>query len=340
MDRVIGQCRALRHALAWLIPSGMLWLGMSPPAGAEYIKTKIDGTIWIENKLNQALHPQSGFNFEDFDDDPDIESIALSMSTWDLAAGKAVGSVEVYADASFGILKARGIASATGGHQVGEAGLFGGLFIEKDVEFRGDVTALGRASATLQVRLYLIPANPSYVGKQAKVTAKWLVSGKASIDSPYLTSKGHASWTFFGNIGGGGFSFDGGISTCVNCGPDGTKEYGDSVGLLTKTYFPKWGSSALFTQTLSIEAKAYSYMEISPYSAITDFSQTLIWGGVTATDLSGNHVTDYKVLDEYGNDWTNAFTEPVSTAPEPSALFLMCSGAIVAAATYRRRVHS
>ena len=223
---------------------------------------------------------------------------------------------------------------ATGGHYPGEGHIIGGVFGNPEDALAGNVTVTGYAKATIQHRLQLVPTDKLLNGESFKATVSWNLSGTTTVGTPALTSSGFAAWELTGNVGGKGVDFGGSMNTCAlpGCPPEHIRYAGDPIGPLTITVFPKWGSWYTFTTTLGVEVKSYSYFGEAPMCAVSDFSQTLVWGGITATDLAGNHVTDFKVFDEYGNDWTNAFA-----APEPSSWLLLCSGALGGAVMYRRR---
>lgn len=219
------------------------------------------------------------------------------------------------ADATYGSVKARGVAQSTSG---------GNILVDASAGFK-DRLILDRAgmtgaeTSTISVAYY-IDYNASYDVLGPGVGSSYS-NGSVMFDA--LLGNLHGSVVDYGQVGLNSPSY---YYSIDNRGKITDRPNGPSWIYLTTTF--RWGYAIDFGLGVQLDGSAYSPDPNTSIGYIVDAAHSGYWGGITDVTVDGVHVNDYVLRSSSGIDYSKSFapTTPTNEVPEPHTLMLSALG--------------
>lgn len=229
------------------------------------------------------------------------------------AAGPA--SAIASADATYGSVKARGIAQSTGGGNISVGASAG--FKDRLILDRTGMT--GAETSTITVAYY-IDYNASYDVSGPGAGSSYS-NGSVVFDA--LLGNLHGSVIDYGQVGTNNPSF---YYSIDNRGKITDRPNGPSWIYLTTNF--RWGDAIDFGLGVQLDGSAYSPDPNTSIGYIVDAAHSGYWGGITDVTVDGVHINDYVLRSSSGIDYSKSFAPTTSTkeVPEPHILLLSLVG--------------
>lgn len=236
---------------------------------------------------------------------------------------------------------ARGRSGATSWAVAGAAGVFADALGAGDRNLHPDMLNSGHARSEATARWWdsVRITDPGVAnGSRGRLTAHLTVSGNLNAVVSEFFSQSHAAFSVNGEglapVGGfnvsSGCSFDAAYCTYTSAGgfsgwADGTREHGSRTIAVSVPFVFGTEFYLGFTVSAMAWAQGASFtgnQTLAQASALADFGNSVVWGGIDGIYRGGSLITSYDIASASGTDFRFAVTSPVPEA-SPASLLLI-----------------